>query len=153
MSSNNNNAHNLPMYSEPSHEYEYPDDDYQYPTEAELDGQNIDIYVNSNNVDYYDHMNRMYAIVFDQLVQAGVIIPNSQVIDQIEPNIIQPIAPALPDNLDHLHHHQPHHQLGDDIDRHIDQAMHEQPDQQSGDDIEDHIQEALMDYFNRHEPR
>ena len=137
MSSNNNNAHNLPMYSEPSHEYEYPDDDYQYPTEAELDGQNIDIYVNPNNVDYYDHMNRMYAIVFDQLVQAGVIIPNSQVIDQIEPNIIQPIAPALPDNII-----QP-----------IAPALPDNLDQQSGDDIEDHIQEALMDYFNRHEPR
>ena len=38
MSSNNNNNHNLPMYSQPSHEYEqYPFDDYQYPTEAELD--------------------------------------------------------------------------------------------------------------------
>ena len=140
MSSNNNNSHNLPMYSEPSHEYEYPIDDYQYPTEAEIDGQNIDIYINTNNVDYYDHMNRMYATVFDQLVQEGVIIPNSQVITQIEPSlpiIIQPIAPALPDDLHDLDDH------------HLD----DQHDDLSDDDIEDHIQEALMDYFNRHEPR
>jgi hypothetical protein len=123
------------MYSEPSHEYEYPVDDYQYPTEAELDDQNIDIYVNNNgNIDYYEHMNRMYAAVFDQLVQEGVIVPNSQIIDQIEPsqpNIIQTIDPAQYDpqqDLDDQHDH-----YGDDIDRHIDEAM--------------------MDYFNRHEPR
>ncbi len=128
------------MYSEPSHEYEYPIDDYQYPTEAELDDQNIDIYVNNNNIDYYEHMNRMYATVFDQLVQQGVIVPNSQINNQIEPyqpNIIQHIAPALPDDLDHLDHHQLD-DLHDDL---------------LGDDIDRHIDEAMMDYFNRHEPQ
>ena len=132
MSSNNNNSHNLPMYSESSHECEYPIDDYQYPTEAELDDQNIDIYVNNNNIDYYDHMNRMYATVFDQLVQQGVIVPNSQINNQIEPSQpnIQHIAPALPDDIDDHQLDDPHY---DDIDRHID--------------------EAIMDYFNRHEPQ
>lgn len=138
-----NNSHNLPMYSEPRHEYEqYPDDDYQYPTEAEIDQQNIDIYENLNNVDYYGHMNRMYALVFEQLVQEGVIVPNSQ-IDQIEPsqpNIIHLMQPALNDQQDLDHH-----------------RLYDQPDDQQNDqlghDIDLHIDEAMMDYFNRHQPR
>ena len=136
----------LSMYAELRNEYEqYPDDDYQYPTEEELDQQNIDIYHNDNgNIDYYEHMNRMYALVFEQLVQEGVIVPNSQIIDQIEPsqsNIIQRIQPAQYD---------PQQDLDDD--RLYDQD-HDQHGDQLDDDIDRHIDEAMMDYFNRHEPR